>query len=243
MAVWKTRCRRARVRAAVRLLALDTSTEYCSVALLDGDSMTERVAHAGQSHSELLLPMVHEVLREKSVALRDLDGIAFGAGPGSFTGLRIACGVTQGLAFGAQLRVAAASTLMALAEAEQGERIYAALDARMGEVYCAAYVRMGADWRTAIEPCLASPAEAPIPEGSSWLGVGTGFRVAGGALAQRLGKGLEGVHEDVYPQASAIARIGVRMFARGEVTAAALALPVYLRDKVAFTERERKQMA
>ena len=119
----------------MQILALDTSTEVCAVALGDGLTWHERAIVAGQRHSELLLPMIRAMLAERGVTLKQLDGIAFGAGPGSFTGLRIACGVAQGLALGARLPVVGVSTLEALAETRRdqaaGDRVIAALDARM----------------------------------------------------------------------------------------------------------------
>ena len=119
----------------MKLLVLDTSTEWCSAALwLDGRVQARRVL-AEQRHSSLLLPMVAELLRESAMSLRQLDGIGYGAGPGSFTGLRIACAVTQGLALGADLPVAGVSTLQSIAEQAGAERVLTVLDARMAEVY------------------------------------------------------------------------------------------------------------
>ena len=124
----------------MRILALDTSTEYLSLALsLDG-KIYVRDLHAGQTHSQRILPLLREMLTEAGIDMRDLEGIAFGAGPGSFTGLRIACGVAQGLAFGANLPVVGVSTLLAIAQSTQAERVIACIDARMGEVYHAAYI-------------------------------------------------------------------------------------------------------
>ena len=145
----------------MKILALDASTEYCSVALaLDGE-LEFREAHAGQRHSELLLPMVDELLRRRGLKVGDLDGIAFGEGPGTFTGLRIACGVTQGLAFGAALPVVGISTLLALAEASGAANAVCCLDARMSEVYHAAYTRVAAGWQTVHSPGLCAPDAAP----------------------------------------------------------------------------------
>ena len=123
----------------LKVLAFDTSTEYCSVALFQDGAIMSREALAGQRHSELILPMVRQTLTEAGLTLTQLDGIAFGAGPGSFTGLRIACGIAQGLAFGADLPVAGICTLEALAQEAGGGRIIAALDARMSQIYHAAY--------------------------------------------------------------------------------------------------------
>jgi len=149
----------------MKLLVLDTSTEWCSAALwLDGRVQARRVL-AEQRHSSLLLPMVDELLRESAIGLRQLDGIGYGAGPGSFTGLRIACAVTQGLAFGADLPVAGVSTLQSIAEQAGAERVLTVLDARMAEVYWAAYRRDGAGWRAVSEPALALPESVSVPAG------------------------------------------------------------------------------
>src|SRR5688500_7264988 len=130
-----------RLPPPLKILALDTSTEYCSAALLiDGESDV-RDTHAGQTHSQWLLRMIAELLRSRSLRLRDLDGIAYGEGPGSFTGLRIACGVVQGLAFGADLPVVGIGTLRAMAEGSASDRVLACIDARMNEIYHAAYAK------------------------------------------------------------------------------------------------------
>jgi tRNA threonylcarbamoyladenosine biosynthesis protein TsaB len=140
----------------VKILALDTSTENCSAALwLDG-AIASREVLAGQRHSELILPMVGELLAEAGIGLRALDGIAFGSGPGSFTGLRIGCGVAQGLAFGADLPVAGICTLLALAQGSGGDRVIGCLDARMGEIYHAVYERSANGWQTIHEPRLCA---------------------------------------------------------------------------------------
>jgi tRNA threonylcarbamoyladenosine biosynthesis protein TsaB len=225
--------------AAMKILALDSSTEHCSVALRYGAARVFRETLAGQTHSAVLLGMVREVLREAQLDLRDLDGIAFGAGPGSFTGLRMACGIAQGLAYGAQLPVAAVSTLLALAHAGAARRVVVALDARMGEIYHAAYEHDGADWTTVVPPNLCRPEHAPPVPGSGWSGAGSGFGPYGAALAARYRGRLDAIIADAYPHAQHIAALAVRMFERGEATTAAAAAPIYLRQKVAFTEAER----
>jgi len=223
----------------VKILALETSTEYCSVALwLDGE-VDAREALAGQRHSELLLGMVDAVLRGHALTPRDLDGVAFGAGPGSFTGLRIACGVAQGIAFGADLRVVAVSTLLALAESAAAERAVCCLDARMGQVYHAAYARGGAGWDAVHAPGLYAPDEAPLVPGGSWTGCGSGFRAYRDALARRYAQQLSAIMPDVYPHARHVARLAVPEFEGGRAVAAEEAVPVYIRDKVALKSDER----
>jgi tRNA threonylcarbamoyladenosine biosynthesis protein TsaB len=223
----------------MRILAFDTSTEYCSVALLLDGALSIREIHAGQTHSQLLLPMCQEVLAEAQISLAQLDGIAFGAGPGSFTGLRIACAVAQGLAFGADLPVLGMGTLLALAEASGTERVIACLDARMGEVYHAAYQRNESDWITASEPQLCAPQQVPIPEGTGWSGCGSGFKVYAEPLQARYGTALAGMRPELYPHAREIARLAAPRIAAGQGVAAELAVPFYIRDKVALKICER----
>ena len=224
----------------MKLLVLDTSTEWCSAALwLDGHIHARRLL-AEQRHSSLLLPMVDELLRETGVTLRQLDGIGYGAGPGSFTGLRIACAVTQGLAFGADLPVVGVSTLESIAEQTGADRVLTVLDARMAEVYWAAYRRDGAGWCTVTEPQLALPESVVVPDGDNWIGAGNGFVALGDVLRPRLASALTRIDDTLMPDAAAMAPLAVRAFERGEGTDAALAAPVYLRDKVALTVDERR---
>src|SRR5258706_7642337 len=156
--------------SGLNLLALDTSTEYCSAALLRGEELTHREAHAVQRHSELILPMIEDLLGAGGLELEQFDGIDFGAGPGSFTGLRIACGVAQGLAFGAGLPVVPVGTLIALAQESGASRVIACLDARMGEVYHAAYRRDGASWTEMTAQGVRSAQFAPMLEAAGWFG-------------------------------------------------------------------------
>jgi tRNA threonylcarbamoyladenosine biosynthesis protein TsaB len=239
----------------MKILALETSTEYCSVALwqscaagqgtaagLDGVT-TQHFELVGQKHSELLIAMVAALLQETGFKIGDMDGIAYGSGPGSFTGVRIACGATQGLALGAGLNVSGICTLQALAQGSGQPRVIAALDARMGEIYCAAYEKQGDDWVTVFEPCLCKPEDAPQVSGEGWFGAGSGFAAFTDALQSRYAGQLAGTDGAAVPQASFIAELGAAQFARGLSVDAALAQPFYLRDKVAFKTAEREQIA
>jgi len=225
----------------MRILAFDASTEICAVALGDGVRWVERSERAGQRHSELLLPMIRALLSEAALTLADLDGIAFGAGPGSFTGLRIACGVAQGLALGADLPVVGVATLEAMAEAARTShdwtRVVAALDARMQEVYLAAYEYDGERWRVHVEPCVVKPDAAPLPVGR-WSGAGNGFG-AYPVLRERLAGVLSACDEIVLPTAVAIGNLALPRFAAGEGVAARDAAPLYVRHRVALTTAER----
>jgi len=223
----------------LKILALETSSEFCSCALLSGDEVLAREAMAVQKHSELLLPMVDELLAEGGFTLRDLGGIAFGAGPGSFTGLRIACGVAQGLALGLEIPVVGVGTLEALAEQCGAERVIAALDARMGEVYHGAYERDGKRWRPVREPSLCQPQDAPqVPE-AEWTGCGSGFDAHGESLRRRYDGRLKSVVPGLHPRAQEIARLARLRFAAGEGVDPAEAHPVYIRNKVALKTHER----
>ncbi|MDP1939225.1 MAG: tRNA (adenosine(37)-N6)-threonylcarbamoyltransferase complex dimerization subunit type 1 TsaB, partial [Gallionella sp.] len=159
------------------------------------------------------------------------------------TGVRIACGVTQGLAFGASLPVAGVCTLQALAEASGRQRVIAALDARMGEIYFAAYEKCGNEWAVVCAPCLCKPEEAPVVPGAGWFGAGSGFAVFGTVLLTRYTGQLSGVDAAAVPQAAAIASLGAVQLAAGRGVDAAEALPLYLRDKVALKTAEREQLA
>jgi tRNA threonylcarbamoyladenosine biosynthesis protein TsaB len=223
----------------VKILALDTSTEYCSVALWRDGDIDARDVHAGQRHSLLLLPMIGELLDGHGLTAKDLDGIAFGEGPGSFTGLRIACGVTQGLAFGAGLKVVGVGTLAAMAEATAGGKVVCCLDARMGEVYHAAYAKSGESWDAVQAPGLYSPGAAPLPPAGAWAGCGSGFTAYAAVLNERYAGRLSAIMPDVIPHARHIARLAAREFEAGRAVAAEAALPVYIRDKVALKTHER----
>jgi len=223
----------------MKILALDASTEYCSVALWREGNVDASEVRAGQRHSELLLGMVDGLLGRHGLRARDLDGIAFGAGPGSFTGLRIACGVTQGIAFGAGLRVVGISTLLALAEAGRTDRAVCCLDARMGEVYHAAFARDGNSWSAVHPPGLYAPDSVPVlPEGA-WTGCGSGFGAYRDVLARRYAGRLSAIMPDVYPHAADIARLAVPEFEAGRAVLAEAAAPVYIRDRVALRSDER----
>jgi tRNA threonylcarbamoyladenosine biosynthesis protein TsaB len=159
----------------MKILALETTTEYCSVALWQDGVISGKSERVGQKHSEVLMGMLDEVLKEAGVKLTQLAGIAFGEGPGSFTGVRIACGVTQGLALGANLPVVGISTLLAVAEDSGQDRVIVALDARMAEVYFAVYEKRDHIWTTLCAPCLCLPQDTRAVTGNNWHGAGSGF--------------------------------------------------------------------
>ena len=168
----------------MKLLALDTSTEFLSLALQLGDKLgcEKIITHfqqAGNASSELILPQIHALLDEAKITLKDLDGIAFGAGPGAFTGVRIACGVAQGLGFGANIPVLGVNTLLAVAQASGEDKVIVCLDARMGEIYHAVFTKQENEWLETHETKVCKPEAAPLlPSRASlkntWVGVGSG---------------------------------------------------------------------
>lgn len=223
----------------MKLLALDTSTEYLSLALWLEGEVVMRDFKAGQKHSELILPMLHELLASTETTLAQLDGIAFGQGPGSFTGLRIGCGVAQGLAFGADLPVMGVCTLLALAEASKGTKALTCLDARMGEIYHGAYVKMDEVWQEIHEPSLCKAEDAPEVTGTDWVGIGSGFAMYGDSLASHYAANLKEMILSAYPHARDIAALAVPLFENGKGLQADFAAPLYIRDKVALKVSER----
>lgn len=223
----------------MKLLALESSTDLFTAALYLDGRIVEREGARGVSHSEIALPLVQALLDGEGVSLSGLDGIAFGAGPGAFTGLRLACSVAQGLAVGAGLPVLGIVSLEALALASGDGAVYACLDARMNEVYCAAYRVAGETVAAVIAPVVAAPGQVPVPPGEGWLGCGSGFAAYGAALAARLGPAIGGINAQARPRAAALLRMAAARFMRGEGEDAALATPLYVRDKVAMTTRER----
>ncbi|WP_041741921.1 tRNA (adenosine(37)-N6)-threonylcarbamoyltransferase complex dimerization subunit type 1 TsaB [Collimonas fungivorans] len=225
------------------ILAIETSTELASAALLRDGHVITRESAGVQTHSLAILPMVQELLAEAGISLAQCDALAFGVGPGSFTGVRTACGIVQGLAFGADLPVLPVVTLAAMAQAcrdlNGAGEVLAVLDARMGEVYWAQYRFAANAWQVVVEPVLSAPSQvAPLP-------------VLGGVL-QACGNGLAAYPEAfaaapyaaaglpaVMPNARQVAQLGSVALAQGGGLSAVDAQPLYLRNKVALTTAER----
>jgi tRNA threonylcarbamoyladenosine biosynthesis protein TsaB len=224
----------------VNLLAIETSSDYCSLAVSDGRDVHARHLPAGQRHAEMALDALDTLLHEAGIGLADLSGIAYGEGPGSFTGLRIACSLVQGLAFARGLSVVGVGTLEALAEASRETAVIACLDARMGEVYHAAYRRRGEQWSEVCAPGLYRPEAVPAPPGGDWSGCGSGFAAHADALARAYAGRLRQVRPELAPTAAAVLRLARPRFLRGEGRDAASAVPIYLRDKVALKTSERR---
>jgi tRNA threonylcarbamoyladenosine biosynthesis protein TsaB len=224
----------------MRLLAFETATEACSVAVYADGRLHERHELAPRRHAALALPWAEALLADAGIARAQLDAIAVGIGPGAFTGVRLAVALAQGIALGLDVPVVPVSTLAVLAlsglpaDARSGQGIVAAIDARMGEVYLG---RFRVDAEGLVEAVghelLVAPEAAPVDADRAAIGIGTGFAAAGGVLAPRLG--LERVFADALPHAGALARLAAREFARGRAIAADALEPAYLRDRVALT--------
>ncbi|MCY7389304.1 MAG: tRNA (adenosine(37)-N6)-threonylcarbamoyltransferase complex dimerization subunit type 1 TsaB [Burkholderiales bacterium] len=233
----------------MNLLALETSTERLSIAILRGDASFARDIDAGQRHSELALPLLHELLAAAKCTLRELDAIAFGQGPGSFTGVRIACGLSQGLAFGIGKSLVPVPTQMALAEQTAAAQVLVAIDARMGEIYFAAYRRdlsLPQGWKGVVAPMLARPDALPALEGHGWCATGSAFDVPAlsALLAARYVDQIERVVSGALPRALDVARIAARQLKTDGIGSAIkpeFAAPLYLRNKVAMTIDERRE--
>jgi tRNA threonylcarbamoyladenosine biosynthesis protein TsaB len=223
----------------VKILALDTATEACSVALVHGTRLWTRELELQRGHSERILGMIEEVLSAGELTLAGLDGLAFGRGPGGFTGVRLAASIAQGLAFAAGLPVVPVSDLRAIAqrvlfEVESAASVLVASDARMHEVYWAWYRRGLDGWAEALTPeAVGSPDRVQLAEAATpRIGAGRGFR-AYPQLEHRLSAALEGVRDDLLPRAEEMARIGAVELAAGRGVSPEEAVPQYLRDEVA----------
>jgi tRNA threonylcarbamoyladenosine biosynthesis protein TsaB len=219
----------------MKLLAIDTATERCSVALLVDERVIERATETPRGHADLVLPMVDEVLAEAGVTLQQLDGLAYGRGPGAFTGVRIAVGVAQGLAYGAHLATVGISNLAAVAQqfAAPGARILVCMDARMNEVYWCSFegTPEGLVRATATERVDRPDA---VEAGNATVFAGTGF----GAYSQlAAGRAGNAVHMTVLPHAREIARLAAAELVAGRGEPPERAQPVYLRDQVATVKR------
>ena len=224
----------------MKLLAFETSTEACSVALwLDGE-VRERFEMAPRRHAELALPWADALLAEAGVAKSQLDAIAVGRGPGAFTGVRLGVALAQGIALALDRPAVPVSTLAALAAPVAGDRILAAIDARMGEVYLGAFLRDDG-LLVGLQPeAVGKPEAITVPEGNGWHGAGTGFGAVEAALRMRLGARLASVDAAALPHAADVARLAAALLARGEAVAPERLEPAYLRDNVALTLAEQQ---
>lgn len=222
----------------MKLLALDSAMEACSAALYVDGIVQERFELAPRQHARLLLPLAHALLKQAGIKLTELDALAFGHGPGSFTGIRIALGIVQGLALGCDRPVVGISTLAALAARaltdDECAQAAVAVDARMNQVYWGTYRRDTLEGVVLLDAeVLLEPVQVPRLSGGDWRAIGTGWIRHADALQQASGLDETSVHPELYPHAAEIARLAVGQIARGAGVAAAMAHPVYLRDQVA----------
>lgn len=223
----------------MNILAIETSGDYCSVALWRDGAVDVRDMPAEQRQSGLVLDMVHDLLHACHITLQQMDGIAYGAGPGSFTGLRIACSVAQGLALGANKTVIGIGTLAALAQRSSAARVVCCIDARMHEVYHAAYEKCPEEWRAVHEPGVYAPRDVPPLPGNGWHGCGSGFAEYADLLDAQYAGQLADIDDKAYPHARDVACLAALSFAAGNGVDAARAAPLYVRDKVALKVSER----
>jgi len=222
----------------MKILAIETATEACSAALLLDDVVLDRYELAPQQHNRLILPMIESLLAEAEIKIAQVDALAFGRGPGSFTGVRIAAGVAQGISFAADLPVVPVSTLAALAQdalTEFEEAVaFSCIDARMGEVYWGVYGRGEAGLAELLGEESVLPADrVSFPDSAEGVGIGSGWKTYGSVLDGRLGGNVKRIMPDRFPRATMVARLGADAFDRGGFVAPEQALPVYLRDNVA----------
>lgn len=229
---------------SVKLLAIETSAEGCSAALYLDGVISERFRVRPRGHSELILQQMDQLLQEAGLALSELDAIAYGRGPGSFTGVRIAAAVAQGSAYGAELPVVPVSTLAALAQQAFRttglRRLLPAFDARMNEIYWAAYEMDQNDGlTTVVDEQVIAPEQALLPEGDGWFGIGSGWRVHAEQLTAHSAGILSSTDAGLLCRAYDIALLGVAGYLNGKAVSAEQALPIYLRNRVAKTSAER----
>ncbi|MDD5578860.1 MAG: tRNA (adenosine(37)-N6)-threonylcarbamoyltransferase complex dimerization subunit type 1 TsaB [Methylobacter sp.] len=227
----------------MKLLAVETATEACSAALFIDGEIAERFELAPKEHTRLILPMIDSLMTEAGLEPHDLDALAFGCGPGSFTGVRIATGIIHGIAFGADLPVVPVSTLAAIAQdffdTNDHNVAFTAMDARMGEIFWGVYQRNNQGYAELTGKESVTAAEMIEFPDLTGAGVGSGWGVYGQELMTRLAGRVNHYETDYLPRARAIARLGAQGFEQGLAVDVEHAMPVYLRDKVAKKESER----
>lgn len=229
----------------MKLLAIESSTEFLSLAVQTAAGVTSFHEATGPAASQRILPEIQRLLASAAIELAALDGLVYGTGPGAFTGVRVAVGVAQGLAFGADLPVVGVSSVQAVAQAAwleiQAEKVLVCLDARMGEVYHAALIRQQAGWLEVSPPIVCKPHEVPAIEGDGWLAAGSGWSVFCDALSSQYARQISQVRADIMPTAQAMLMIATPQFISGETQSAQQAAPLYIRNRVALTAAERAQ--
>ncbi|MBM5571057.1 MULTISPECIES: tRNA (adenosine(37)-N6)-threonylcarbamoyltransferase complex dimerization subunit type 1 TsaB [Deefgea] len=222
-------------------LAIETSSEYLSFAIDTPSGIVARDWLVGQKQSEVTLPYLQTFLDEHGLTMNDIQGIAYPSGPGSFTGLRIGCGIAQGLAFAKNIPLLGISTLAAIAEASKAIRVVSCIDARMNQVYYACFEKIAGEWQTTIPAQVCNPEDVPPPLGTGWFAAGNGFSSYATALEARIGPQISEIDSTLYPHAAQLLSLALPQFAAGLGQPAHAAELVYLRDKVALKTHERMQ--
>ena len=228
----------------MNLLAVETATEACSAALMLNGKIAEQFSLTANGHSKLILPMIDSLLLEANLKPTDLNGLAFGCGPGSFTGVRIATGIVQGIGFALEIPVMPVSNLATVAQDffdDNNENlVFVAMDARMGEIYWATYQRNASGYAELVGRETVIPAsDIEFPDVTG-VGIGSGWKIFSQELLTRLSHRVTRYEVDNMPRARAVAKLGAEGFKQGLAVAAEHAMPVYLRNKVAKKESERQ---
>jgi tRNA threonylcarbamoyladenosine biosynthesis protein TsaB len=227
----------------MKLLAFETATEACSVALYVDGAVRERFEVAPRRHAELSLPWAEALLADAGIARSQLDAIALSRGPGAFTGVRLAIALAQGIALALDRPLVPVSTLAVLAMRAEGTRILAAIDARMGEIYAGTFLRVGDVLEATSAETVVAPAEYDLAgTDEDWHGAGTGFAAADDVLQVRLAERFTHIDATALPRAADLAHLAAAAYARGEAIAPELVEPAYLRNNVALTLEEQKAM-
>lgn len=226
----------------MNILALDSSTDWLSLALRWQGRETTREWQVQQKHAERTLPEIRAMLAAVEATLDGLDGLAFAVGPGSFTGLRIGCGIVQGLAYGLDKPVVGVPTLAALAAGVEGERILAVIDARMGELYLAGYERRDGALVEIVPTGVYKPQDLPVLPGAGWIGAGSGFSVQHDALSAAYAGQLLRIEPEHIPHARGVLQLALPQFAAGQAVPAHKLDLLYIRNKVALTSIEQAKL-
>lgn len=220
----------------MKILAIETATEACSAALAINNTEIERFEIAPRKHTELILPMIDELINEADIRIADLDAIAYGQGPGAFTGVRIAMGVVQGLAFAHDIPVIPVSSLAALAQhvSHEYDFVASAIDARMQEIYWGLFKKNRNGVMEALsEEIVCAPADVVnIISDDFWFGVGSGWNTYSNELNSKFGNNLNGYNGNLFPSARDVLTLAKPVYLENKMIAVEEAAPVYLRNKV-----------
>ena len=225
----------------MKILSLDTSTEYMSLGLKIYEDFHSMNIKAGQTHSEIVLPEINKFLSDHQLTTKDLDAIAFGKGPGSFTGIRIACGIAYGLGYGASIPVIGVNNLLALADRSGKNKVISVIDARMGEIYFSAYIKEGKTFSEPMFEGVYKPDELPRIKESGWTLIGNAIETYKQEMKDHFGQQIENLIDGPIEVVESISKLATP-FIKNKIFELIHAEPVYLRNKVAFTIEERKAL-